>query len=170
LKIQNAKNLGHEKWVIVYDKSAFNTAASVEHNFKQASGRLGIKVDSPYWLELSTNKNFADELHDELTFYVKKHGSPLIIVMLLPYEDQYFEFKKVAYSFGVPSQVITIPKARKFNMSVASNVLRQMNIKMGGELYTLQMPKECHKHTMLLGLDVCHKGQKSIVGFCASIT
>lgn len=30
-------------------------------------------------------------------------------------------------------------------------------------------PKEMNKNTMLIGIDVCHQGMNSIVGFCASI-
>ena len=66
---------------------------------------------------------------------------------------------KVGYKMGSPQGV-----------AIGGNILRQMNIKMGGELYQLQMPKQCSKNTMIIGLDVCHKGSKSIVGFCCSIT
>jgi polyribonucleotide nucleotidyltransferase len=54
-------------------------------------------------------------------------------------------------------------------MSVASNILKQMNSKIGGELYTMEFPKEISSKTMLIGIDVCHQGKKSVVGFCASI-
>jgi hypothetical protein len=93
-----------------------------------------------------------------------------MIMMLLPNDNLYFDYKKIAYAHGSPSQVISGRVARKFNFSIGSNVLRQMNIKMGGELYQIQMPKECKKNTMLMGLDVCHKTKQSIVGFCCSIT
>jgi hypothetical protein len=40
---------------------------------------------------------------------------------------------------------------------------------MGGDLYNVQFTKEIKPNTMLMGLDVCHSGPHSIVGFCASI-
>ncbi len=44
-----------------------------------------------------------------------------------------------------------------------------MNAKVGGDLFTLNFSKNLSKRTMLLGLDVCHAGKQSIVGFCATI-
>jgi hypothetical protein len=68
------------------------------------------------------------------------------------------------------SQCITVKNARKFGISKAINILRQMNSKIGGDLYTLKFPAALDKkRTMLLGLDVCHAGDKSIVGLSASI-
>lgn len=55
------------------------------------------------------------------------------------------------------------------NLSVASNVLRQINSKLGGDLYQLKFSPHLSPLTMLIGMDVCHSGPMSIVGFCASI-
>ena len=45
-----------------------------------------------------------------------------------------------------------------------------MNSKMGGELYNIAFPPEISKKkVMIMGIDVCHAGSSSIVGFCASI-
>ena len=56
------------------------------------------------------------------------------------------------------------------NISVASNVLKQINSKLGGDLFNLQFAKEISlSKTMLIGIDVCHAGRESIVGFCASV-
>jgi hypothetical protein len=59
--------------------------------------------------------------------------------------------------------------AKKINLSVATNILRQMNSKLGGDLFHLKFAKELERNTMLIGIDVCHSGPTSIVGFCASI-
>lgn len=55
------------------------------------------------------------------------------------------------------------------NLSVASNILRQINSKLGGDLYQLSLPQTLSPLTMLIGIDVCHSGPMSIVGMCASI-
>jgi hypothetical protein len=44
-----------------------------------------------------------------------------------------------------------------------------MNSKMGGDLFNITFPKEILPRTMIMGIDVCHSGPNSIVGFCASI-
>lgn len=55
------------------------------------------------------------------------------------------------------------------NPTVASNILRQMNSKIGGDLFTINFSKDLYENTMLLGIDVCHAGPQSIVGFCATV-
>ena len=60
-------------------------------------------------------------------------------------------------------------KNNNFGLSLAGELLKQMNAKQGGDLYHLTFPKMKFKHTMLVGMDVCHYGPKSIVGFCATM-
>ena len=54
-------------------------------------------------------------------------------------------------------------------MSKASNILRQLNSKMEGDLFYLKFPEAMENmRTMLIGIDVCHAGPSSVVGFAAS--
>ena len=54
-------------------------------------------------------------------------------------------------------------------MSKATNILKQVNSKIGGNLFTMKFPQLMSKmRTMLIGIDVCHSGPQSIVGFAAS--
>ena len=49
-------------------------------------------------------------------------------------------------------------------------MLKQMNSKMGGDLFYLKFPEKMNNmKTMLIGIDVCHAGGNSIVGFAASV-
>lgn len=44
-----------------------------------------------------------------------------------------------------------------------------MNSKSGGDLFNMQFPQVLSSlRTMLIGIDVCHSGSKSVVGFAAS--
>ena len=60
--------------------------------------------------------------------------------------------------------------AKKINLSVASNIMKQINSKLGGESLRMKWGAEfMHKdNVMVIGIDVCHAGKKSVVGFCAS--
>ena len=70
----------------------------------------------------------------------------------------------------MPSQVITFRNGVKFSLSKATNILRQINSKCGADLYQMKFPESLSKkRTMLIGIDVCHSGPESIVGFSASI-
>ena len=48
-------------------------------------------------------------------------------------------------------------------------MLKQINSKIGGDLYHMKFPQKMdNMKSMLIGIDVCHAGGKSIVGFAAS--
>ena len=94
---------------------------------------------------------------------------PKIIVLVLGDEKVYDKHKQLYKQYQIPSQVVTTRNAYKFNLAKASNVLKQINSKMGGDLYHIKFPEKMdNMKTMLIGLDVCHAGGNSIVGFAAS--
>ncbi len=93
-----------------------------------------------------------------------------MVICVLQRENNYQMFKEVMHTYRMPSQVITTRNGFKFNLSKATNILRQVNSKAGGDLYHLKFPAALDKkRTMLIGIDVCHAGPQSIVGFSASI-
>lgn len=61
--------------------------------------------------------------------------------MILNRENNYPAFKEVMMQFRMPSQVVTVRNAMKFNLSKATNILRQINSKIGGDLYHLKFPE-----------------------------
>lgn len=131
---------------------------------------LGIKVEEPEWIGLD-NFNSTEVFEEALDDTIKKlKGTPLqIVLMMLPHENLYPKYKKICYSRGLLSQVLAFKSFSRFNHSIASNVLRQMNSKIGGDLYNLKFDNSLNPFTMLVGIDVCHSGSQSIVGFCATI-
>jgi len=93
-----------------------------------------------------------------------------MVVIVLQRENNYTMFKEVLQQYRMPSQVVTCRNAFKFNLSKATNILRQINSKAGADLYNMKFPEILSKkRTMLIGIDVCHSGPQSIVGFSASI-
>ena len=59
--------------------------------------------------------------------------------------------------------------ARKGQLSTFSNILKQINSKLGGESIRVKWPKiMTEKLVMVIGIDVCHSGPNSVVGFCAT--
>jgi hypothetical protein len=68
----------------------------------------------------------------------------------------------------VISQFVTSKIIEKDNDRVYMNIVRQINAKLGGDLWRMNFGKEISKKTMLVGIDVCHKGKQSIIGFVAT--
>ena len=75
---------------------------------------------------------------------------------------------KINTDSPVISQFVSSKTIQKFNDRIFINILRQINAKLGGDLWHLNFGAEISKKTMLVGIDVCHKGKQSIIGFCAT--
>lgn len=178
LSIQKPVNLGTEEWIMIYQepksgrgRSHYNEANNVYNSLSEASRELGITVGEPYWIELD-NEGDMKQIENELQHYINAQSGmrfPKIIVMILGQEYLYKDLKQVFKVYQTPSQVIRVFNAKKFNLSKASNILKQINSKMGGDLFHMKFPEKMNSlRTMLIGIDVCHSGGNSIVGFAAS--
>ena len=89
--------------------------------------------------------------------------------MVLERRTDYPILKKLFSGMNIMSQMILKQTARKINLSVASNIMKQINSKIGGESVRMKMPEFMSSNkVMVIGIDVCHAGKKSVVGFCAS--
>jgi argonaute-like protein implicated in RNA metabolism and viral defense len=74
------------------------------------------------------------------------------------------------YDAGIPSQNIrpkTISNEKRLP-SIVRNILNQINNKMGNDTFQVTYSPKVSSETMLIGIDVCHGGKKSIVGFASS--
>ena len=84
---------------------------------------------------------------------------PIMCVAVLSNEDNYAMYKEVFEDYRICSQIVTRRNADKFNMSKASNILKQINSKIGGDLFEMKFPDVMNSmRTMLIGIDVCHAG------------
>ena len=131
--------------------------------------KIGLRVEEPSWIEVDR----ADDVHGadrQLKGLIDAKKRPTIVLVMLGNERQYKSYKSMCYSNNIISQCVRYQNFGKgMNMSVASNVLRQINSKLGGDLYQLKFSQNISPKTMLIGIDVCHSGPMSIVGFCATI-
>ena len=92
------------------------------------------------------------------------------VVYMLDWPDDYDRVKRVLTELNLVSQIVTKQTCRKINLSVASNVIKQINSKLGGESIRIRMPQVIQEQkVMAIGIDVCHSGPNSVVGFCATL-
>jgi 16S rRNA U516 pseudouridylate synthase RsuA-like enzyme len=61
-------------------------------------------------------------------------------VVVLIHEGNYSKIKNFFNSFGIRTQCVRLQNAQKGNLTVASNILRMMNTKMGENNYSLEIP------------------------------
>jgi hypothetical protein len=116
----------------VYEKKNIDQANNIYNNFISAYKKLGLLVEEPLWYEVSSLAN-ASEFISYVDEDIKAKRVPSIVLFLLPRETYYSALKNACYQRGLLSQCVTFGKAKKFNISIASNVLRQMTVKMGAD-------------------------------------
>ncbi|XP_020755591.1 piwi-like protein 2 isoform X3 [Odocoileus virginianus] len=119
----------------------------------------------------SPELNWIKEVTRDLSILTVKIQMVVCIIMGTR-DDLYGAIKKLCcVQTPVPSQVInvrTIGQPTRLR-SVAQKILLQINCKLGGELWGVDIPL---KQLMVIGMDVYHdpsRGMRSVVGFVASI-
>lgn len=93
----------------------------------------------------------------------KVTNSDYMLVVIMPEycnQREFYAFLKDKINKDCPcvSQFIGSQTIGKDNEKIFTNILRQMNAKAGGDLWRMSFPKEISPKTMLVGIDVCHKG------------
>lgn len=142
-------------WVII---SSVKTGAQAQEFVKcllQVGRPLGIDVQPPKEVGLTndTPAGFVDAIKAN---YVK--GQTQIVVCVLPDQrkDRYDAIKKFCVSeHGIVSQCVlakTLAK-EKVVMSACTKIVMQMNVKLGGQLWAVEIPM---KNCMVVGIDVYH--------------
>ena len=154
-------------------RSNYEIADSVYNTFRGACKQLALRVDEPHFIELEREDDYAEVKAKLMDYMMAGPKSlfrhPKIVVVVLGQERNYKMYKELFAEFKLPSQCITARNGRSFKMSKALNVLRQINSKIEGDLYHLKFPEAMSSmKTMLIGIDVCHAGPQSVVGFAAS--
>ena len=107
----------------------------------QASKQLKIGVGEPHWIELESENDYTEVKNKLLSYMMDRPDGifrhPKIAVVVLGQENNYKMYKELFAEFRIPSQVVTVRNGLKFNLSKASNILRQINSKIQGDLFHL---------------------------------
>ncbi|XP_008061739.1 piwi-like protein 2 [Carlito syrichta] len=159
-------------WALFYPKKALDQARELVNMLEKVAGPIGMRMSPPAWVELKD---------DRIETYVRTVKSMLgvegkiqmvVCIIMGTCDDLYGAIKKLCcVQSPVPSQVINvrvIGQPTKLR-SVAQKILLQINCKLGGVLWGVDIPL---KQLMVIGMDVYHdpsRGMRSVVGFVASI-
>ncbi|CAF1131387.1 unnamed protein product [Adineta steineri] len=164
----SAKHL--DKWIVIF----YQRDSQVAHQFVDALYKVctpfGMRVDFPEMIELPNDRSetFIRAIEN------KAHPQMDLVCCILTNnrKDRYDAIKKVlCVDCPVPSQMLlskTLQKPGQL-MSVATKVGIQINAKLGGEIWAVQIPS---KTLMIIGIDTYRDSQSrssQMVGFVASI-
>ena len=161
------------EWLLIYCKADKTQAKAFEDTVHKVSGPTGMRVQPPKHIELENDRTetFVTNIRKELNSSKKLYQ---IVVIIFPSlrDDRYAAVKRVLCTeIPLPSQVIHSKTLRNDakNRSIVQKIILQMNCKMGGTLWGINIPL---KKTMICGIDTHHEtGHKGLTvgGFVASL-
>uniref|UniRef100_A0A803V4Y4 Piwi-like protein 2 n=1 Tax=Ficedula albicollis TaxID=59894 RepID=A0A803V4Y4_FICAL len=160
-------------WLLIYPKRLQHLAKDLVTGMRSSCGAMGMQVGLPTVQELRD---------DRIETYVRSIQSSLgsqdkvqLLLCIIPSsrDDIYGAIKKLCcVQSPVPSQVINAQSLTGHPgkiRSVVQKVLLQINCKLGGQLWGVDIPL---KQLMVVGMDVHHsrsQGMRSVIGFVASM-
>uniref|UniRef100_A0A8C3F399 Piwi-like protein 2 n=1 Tax=Chrysemys picta bellii TaxID=8478 RepID=A0A8C3F399_CHRPI len=159
-------------WALFYPKRAVDQARELVSMLEKVSGPIGMQINQPAWVELKDDR--IETYARTIKSILGTEGKMQMVVCIITgtRDDLYGAIKKLCcVQSPVPSQVInarTIMTQPNKLRSVAQKILLQINCKLGGELWGVDIPL---KQLMVIGMDVYHdpsRGMRSVVGFIAS--
>uniref|UniRef100_A0A668A7J4 Piwi-like RNA-mediated gene silencing 1 n=1 Tax=Myripristis murdjan TaxID=586833 RepID=A0A668A7J4_9TELE len=159
-----------DNWVMFYPRRNANEAQNLLQTLCKVSGPLGIHVQRPVMVQYEDHQ-------ESLLRAVQQNIGPntqMVCHLILPTnrKDKYDNIKKyLCVDCPTPSQCVvsrTISKPQTL-MTVATKIALQMSCKMGGELWSVEIPL---KQLMIVGIDCYHDtaaGKRSIGALVASL-
>lgn len=158
------------KWLVFFVNRDKSKAIDFINMMKKVTPAMGIQVLDPLPVEMPNDRTetYLRNIRENLTPEIQM----VVIIFPTSRDDRYSAVKKLCcVESPVPSQVInakTISQQNKLR-SVTQKVALQINCKLGGELWALEIPL---KSLMVIGIDVYHdasRGGRSVGGFVASM-
>ncbi|XP_048752927.1 piwi-like protein 1 isoform X2 [Ostrea edulis] len=158
-----------ENWVILFIRRNSAQAQDLVQTLSRVGPPMGMNIATPTACEL------PDDRTDSFLGAMKDHVTPetqlAVIVLPTNRKDRYDAIKKFCcVDHPVPSQCVvqrTLSK-KQMLMSVATKIAIQLNCKLGGEVWCLEVPL---KNMMVVGIDSYHDSSKkgrSVGGVVAS--
>jgi aubergine-like protein len=156
-------------WILVFTKRDADKARNFMTMMKKACPPMGIDVVDASFIELPNDR--TESFIKAVRSRINSSLQLVVVIFPSPRDDRYSSIKKLCcIESPVPSQVInarTISQQQKLR-SVTQKIALQINVKLGGELWALEIPL---KNVMVIGIDVFHdnaRGRRSVLGFVSS--
>ncbi|XP_029294816.1 piwi-like protein 1 [Cottoperca gobio] len=158
-----------ENWLMFYTRRNCNEAQSLLQNLNRVSGPLGIRMHRAVMIEYDDHQ---ESLLRSLQHNVGPQTQMVVVVLSSSRKDTYDSVKKYlcvdcpCFSQCVLSRTLSRPQML---MTVSTKIALQMACKMGGELWSVEIPL---KQLMIVGIDCYHDitaGKRSIGALVASL-
>ncbi|KAK0153788.1 Piwi-like protein 1 [Merluccius polli] len=158
-----------ENWLMFYTRRNANDAQNLLQTLNKVSGPLGIRMQKPNMVEY---EDYQESLLRGLQQNVGPQTKLVVVVLPSNKKDKYDSVKKyLCVDCPTPSQCVvgrTLSRPQAL-MTVATKIALQIACKMGGELWSVDIPL---KQLMIVGIDCYHDtvaGKRSIGALVASL-
>uniref|UniRef100_A0A8C7T025 Piwi like RNA-mediated silencing 1 n=1 Tax=Oncorhynchus mykiss TaxID=8022 RepID=A0A8C7T025_ONCMY len=158
-----------ENWLMFFTRRNNDVAQALLQTLNKVSTPLGIRMQRAIMVEYEDRQ---ESLLRALQQNVKKETQMVVVVLPSNRKDKYDSVKKyLCVDCPTPSQCVvarTLCKQQAL-MTVATKIALQINCKMGGELWSVEIPL---KQLMIVGIDCYHDtaaGKRSIGALVASL-
>lgn len=156
-----------QNWILMYTKQDTLTKQEFLLQMQRCTAPMGLNWKAPHVHMLPDDRSdsYANALRSMLT------PDTQMVVFICPTsrDDRYGVIKKICCSENpVASQVINARTLgnREKNRSIVQKILMQMNCKLGGSLWSIQIP---FKNVMICGTDTYHNPDKSVKSVAALV-
>ncbi|XP_048876096.1 piwi-like protein 1 [Brienomyrus brachyistius] len=167
LSLINSRPL--ENWMLFYASRNYEQAQALLQTLGRVSGPLGIRVQRAVMIEYEDRQ---DSLLRALQQNVGPGTQMVVCILTTNRKDKYDCVKKyLCVECPTPSQCVlarTLSRPQAL-MTIATKIALQINCKMGGELWSVEIPL---KQLMVVGIDCYHDisaGKRSIGALVASL-
>ncbi|ALC39290.1 aub, partial [Drosophila busckii] len=152
------KHVDIKRWYVITPKRNLQETKEFVKLLRRVGAGMKMAVNEPRYDELPDDRNGT--YSQSILNATAADPQLLMVVIRMPNEEKYSCIKKLTcVDRPVPSQVVTLkviaPRADRASglMSVATKVLIQMNAKLMGAPWMIELPL---RGLMTVGFDVCH--------------
>ncbi|KAM6246793.1 piwi-like protein 1 [Porphyrio hochstetteri] len=158
-----------DNWLLIYTRRNYDVANTLLQNLFKVTPSMGIRMNKATMIEVDDRTEaYLKALQQNIT----ADTNIVFCILSSTRKDKYDAIKKfLCTDCPIPSQCVlarTLSKPQAV-MAIATKIALQMNCKMGGELWSVEIPL---KQVMIVGIDCYHdtvSGKQSIAGFVASL-
>ena len=156
------------KWILFYEDNYDENEKYLLKDFKDASGKYGIKLENPLKVKIPYGAE-VDEWIREANKYFGEEKREYDFALFLLGENIYIYPQLKMHSLchnGYISQVVKVDTLYNDKIkNICSNILIQINAKLGGSLYKIQIDKAlAGKKLMVIGVDSSKHKDKNNYG------
>ena len=161
-------------WVCFYEKMNYNDADYLNNTLNYQASNYGLSIGAPKWEEMYDDSPARYWIQAAEKFFGQDKSQYSFAIFFIGRNDDYLYKQLKTHSLctnGYISQVVKVNSFYKNPVGVCSKILLQINSKLGGVSYKINMNNNIiEKKLMVIGVDSSHiKGKRTAVAMVSTV-